>query len=164
MDTKTGVKMIAFLSQILLRWLLQHARFVNVPYALILHPSVITPPLLRSFPDHAIVRLSIPLSHRASNCTILPPISPRSRSRKTRRANIPLGSLLVQHTVSAFLAPDWVSSLQRNLGVAVAAQVIDGWAVAHAGADAKGTRTGRIDGAAGVDVGNFVGLARHACF
>lgn len=42
---------------------------------------------------------------------------------------IPLGPLLIKHTVATLLASDRLGALQRDLAIAVTAKIVDRWAV-----------------------------------
>lgn len=79
---------------------------------------------------------------------------------------IPVRSLLVQHTVSALLATNGVTLLERDLGIAVSAKVVDGLSgVLVAASGGQGETAGGLalrEGAgAGGDGWWFVGFARH---
>lgn len=80
-------------------------------------------------------------------------------STVARPPDSPLGSLLVEHTATAFNASDGVAALQRELGAAVSADVQHGKAFGLDGA-ARNSRVAcaRSAGALG---GNLVALSRH---
>ena len=80
--------------------------------------------------------------------------------------NLPLSALLIQHATAALLAADGVVAAQRELGAAVAADVVDGGAlgwvddrprVVGAGARAAAHRRA----AAAAADGDLVRLAGH---
>jgi hypothetical protein len=97
------------------------------PYALLcpishnIHPRL-CPKSLRQIPS-----TFYPVRHLASNCTILPAKSVH-RSVLVQPPSSPLCPLLIQHAMSALLAPNRITSLQRDFGIAVTAQVVDGGA------------------------------------
>lgn len=68
-------------------------------------------------------------------------LSPSNPSKKLRKKNSPLRALLVQHATAALLAPDGIVTAQRELGAAVAADVVDVGAL------------GRVDGPREVGAG-----------
>lgn len=73
--------------------------------------------------------------------------------------SLPVGPLLVKHTVSTLLAADGVTSLEGDLGVAITAQVSDGLVVVKLG------WSGEASGACarGCSVGSGVLFAGHFC-
>lgn len=84
-------------------------------------------------------------------------------------SNIPICPLLIQHPVPAFLAPDRVAALERDFGVAVAAEIVHGF-----GRVFEGGRGGVEAGVAGAclagelvlrlgEGGRGVGFAGHGC-
>jgi hypothetical protein len=72
---------------------------------------------------------------------------------------LPLGTLLVQHTVTAVLAADLIAALQGNTGRALATKVDDGGAIDGHGAGETAALS--IEGVLGAHCGNLVGFARH---
>jgi hypothetical protein len=72
----------------------------------------------------------------------------------------PLGSLLVQHTTATLDASDGVSTLQRELGAAVAADIEHGQSLGLDGASRDG-RAACAGGAGALGYGDLVGFARH---
>lgn len=72
---------------------------------------------------------------------------------------LPLGPLLVKHTVTTVLAANLVAALQGNTGGALAAQVDDGGSVDGHGAGVTSALS--IEGVLGAHGGNLVGFARH---
>jgi hypothetical protein len=103
-----------------------------------------------------------------------PPFQPINPSRAAKRKISPVGPLLVQHAVAALLAADGVALLQRDLVVAVAAQVVDrARRVFEAAAarleacvnGARGAAAGSAAevGLAGAGRGGLVLFAGHGC-
>ena len=78
---------------------------------------------------------------------------------RINQAILPLGTLLVQHTVTAVLAANLVAALQRDTGRALAAEVDDGGAVDGHGAGETAALS--IEGVLGAHRGDLVGFARH---
>jgi hypothetical protein len=85
-----------------------------------------------------------------------------SRTKRMIRSNqkiLPLGPLLVEHTVTAVLAANLVTALQRDTGRALAAEIHDGGAVHGHGAGE--TAALGIECVLGANRGDLVGFARH---
>jgi hypothetical protein len=82
-----------------------------------------------------------------------------SRKRIANHQILPLGTLFVQHTVTAVLAANLVATLQGNTGRALATEVDDGGAVdGHGAGETAALGIESVLGAHGRDL---VGFARH---
>jgi len=101
------------------------------------------------------------LSHYPLRLVISPQIAPSCIMSEAIQSpipnNVPLGSLLIQNTMSTLLASNRVAFLQRDFGSTVAAQIVDRWAFAWLESVLCIVRR------CGARGGDLVRFARHIC-